>query len=431
MPRTVSNLKGKTPLRSWREWISPTGFFAAGLFCWVLGVSFGAKLVAAGQIFMTVALAAELVRTRGAAFSWHGLPASAWCLVAFLLIAALSVGFNHGIIADPWEHLGKLKHLILVVVLLGFGGLSSPPLSERWRRDALVLAWLVPLIIVIVIGLIGVFTGRHPFRGDDVISARRLTGIYGQVMTFAYSQQFSVLALAAFVLAPLVWKKLTRVPFWALVLAAVAAAGALYLTYTRGAMLGAVAGIAVYGMMRSWKVAVAIVILGLGVGWFARLEGARYFDGESKMRLGQWRAASLAFLERPVMGWGFRNFEPHSAELKERYGFELDLIRKRGQKPVRAYFEGHAHNNFLEAFASTGFAGGLAFLAFALSWWDEARRSPHRLFFLPGVTAFLVSGCFEDTFFDTEVLNCLMLLYLATCWTGRGPRVIPASPDPV
>ncbi len=421
-------MKGAQDLpASWREWVSPSGFFAAGIFCWVLAVSLGAKLLAAGQIFMLVALISELVRTRGAAFSWRSLPPSAWCLAAFVVVAVLSIVFNRALIASPWEHLGKIKHVLLVLGLLAMPGLAKKPLGEAWRRDALVLAWIVPLLLVVLIGLVGVITGHHPFRGDDVISARRLTGIYGQVMTFAYSLQFSVLALGSFVLAPRLWKGITRVPWWALLIAAAAAAGALYLTYTRGAMLGAVAGVATYGVMRSWKIAAVIVVVGLLIGVAARLEGARYFDGKSDNRVSQWRAASLAFLERPVLGWGFWNFEPHSAELKKRYGFEKDLIRKRGQKPVWEHFQGHAHNNFLETFASTGFAGGLAFLAFSLSWWKEAKRSRYRLFFLPAVMAFLVSGCFENTFFDAEVLNCLMLLYLFNHWTREEFLTGPAS----
>lgn len=427
--RTSEGVRIQQP--AWRGWFSPTGLFAAGLFCWVLAIALGAKFVAAGQVFMTLAIVGAGIGSRGRAFIWRNIPTSAWCLAAFVVIAALSVVFNRAIIADPWEHLGKLRHLVLVLALLALPSLALRPLSELWRRDSLVLAWFGGLSFAIAVGLIGWLTGSHPLRGDDVVTLNRFTGIYGQVMTFAYSLQFSVLALVSFCVGAQVWNRVTRVPWWLLLAITLAAAGALYLSYTRGAMLGVLSGLAVYGACRSWKIALVIVFAGGILVGTVGFGGKRSLDARSDGRLAQWRAASLAFLERPVLGWGFRNFEPHSAELKERYGFEKDVIRKRGQKPVRAYFESHAHNNFLEAFASTGFAGGLAFLAFALSWWDEARRSPHRLFLLPGVTAFLVSGCFENTFFDSEVLNCLMLLYLFTCWTKGKSRVIPTSPDPV
>jgi O-antigen ligase len=122
------------------------------------------------------------------------------------------------------------------------------------------------------------------------------------------------------------------------------------------------------------------------------------------VRVSQWKAASLAFIENPVLGVGYRQFEKQSADLKKRYRMPPD---KRGR-----YFKGHAHNNFLEAFASIGLFGGVSFLAFCLFWVLEMVRSTHaKYFFLPVVTAFLVSGMFENTFTDSEVLNSIMLFY--------------------
>jgi O-antigen ligase len=303
-------------------------------------------------------------------------------------------------------------------------------LPVPWRRDSLVLAWIVPLAFAIGVGLIAFTTGNHPLRGGDLVDIRRVSGLYGQVMTFAYSLQFSVIALLAFFLAPRVWKAMTRVPWWIAVAMLLLSGVALYFTYTRGAMLGVAAGLAVLTMRRSWKLGALTAVIGIaGVAFLALKAGRedegkhdrvpRYLQTDSDIRLGQWRAASLSFLERPVFGWGYRNFELQSAALKERYGFEKDVVRKRGQPRQVTYFQGHAHNNVLESFASIGVVGGLAFLAFVLCWLREAWASRHGLFLAPPVVAFLVSGMFENTFFDSEVLNCLLLLYLITQWVRK------------
>jgi O-antigen ligase len=429
-------MNGLSHLRPRADWFSASNLFGAGLFCLFVGIGGGAKPVAVGQVFVFLAIAKAFFERGRNTLSWRSLPPSAWCLVAFVLVSALSIFANWPVIAAPFEHLGKLRYLAVVPVLLAMPWLMRGLLPVPWRRDSLVLAWIVPLAFAISIGLYAFATGIHPLRGGDLVDIRRVSGLYGQVMTFAYSLQFSVVVLAAFFLAPRVWKAMTRVPRWIGVAMLLLGAVALYFTYTRGAMLGAAAGVAVLAMRRSWKLGALVALIGIaGVAFLAlragreggerRDRGPRYLQTDSAIRLGQWRAASLSFLERPVLGWGYRNFELQSAALKERYGFEKDVVRKRGQPRQVTYFQGHAHNNFLESFASMGVVGGLAFLAFVLLWLREAWRSRHGLFLAPPIVAFLVSGMFENTFFDSEVLNCLLLLYLVTQWV-RGEEGAPA-----
>jgi O-antigen ligase len=117
-----------------------------------------------------------------------------------------------------------------------------------------------------------------------------------------------------------------------------------------------------------------------------------------------------------------------SVELKKRYGIERDP----GFIDNGGYLRGHAHNNYLEALASTGIFGGLAFLAFCVYWTGEALRSRYAFIFVPLIAAFLVSGLFTNTFFDSETLNCILLLYLFSQWTFRweetNPLIPPLSP---
>ena len=66
-----------------------------------------------------------------------------------------------------------------------------------------------------------------------------MSGIYGQVMTFAHALLFSSVALAALVMKPTLLRQLTRIPHWVFVAATILAGISLYFTYTRGAVLAA------------------------------------------------------------------------------------------------------------------------------------------------------------------------------------------------
>lgn len=399
-----------------KEWFSAASLFAAGLFCLFLAMFFGAKLIAAGQVIILASLVMAFVEGGRGTLHWRELGSSARWLAFYLFVSIVSILANLPDITDPLENLGKLRYFVMVLLVLMIPALVRDNLEVKWRRDSLVLAWLVPLILTVIVGMIAWATGDHPFRGQDVVNIRRVSGLYGQVMTFANSLQFSVVTLAILFLAPDWWRKITRVPFGVLVVALLFAGAGLYLTYTRGAMLGVVAGFTIYALMRSYKLFILVVLVGIVGAAVAYFDGARYLNVKSSIRVNQWRAAAMSFAERPVFGWGYRNFEPHSAELKERYGFEKDTVRRLGEKPQVIYFEGHAHNNILETFASIGVFGGIAFLGFCYAWVREMRRSRYALLFVPLIGAFFVAGLFENTFYDSEVLNCILLIYLASQW---------------
>ncbi|MDF1859551.1 MAG: O-antigen ligase family protein [Verrucomicrobiales bacterium] len=403
---------------SLRKLFGPVQLLGAGLFCLLLGLFLGNKLISAGHVFLILGVVGFVYKSGWNKIRWNGIssgkvPRSTICLGLFLVLSILSILVNWSLIEDPLEHLKKLRHFVLFLVLLAFSGLVVTVVEDVQRRNRLVAAWLIPMVLTIGIGIYALWKGEHPFREEEVADISRLSGIYGQVMTFAYGLQFTVIALAVFFLSPGLWKRMTTIPWWVVIIALPIAGLGMYLTYTRGAMLGVVVGFTTYGMLRSRWLVVLVLFLGILAGGFAYSQKARYFKSNNSVRVNQWKVASLSFLERPMFGLGYRNFELQSVELKKRYGFEEDRRRKvEGGGRERYYFQGHAHNNYLEAFASTGIFGGLSFLGFCYFWVAETVRSRYRILFLPLVLAFLVSGFFECTFFDSEVLNAVLVIYL-------------------
>lgn len=414
-----------------QPWWSGPNLFAAGLFCLVAAQFFGQKFLAAGQILVAFAIVAALAEKGPASLEWSRWGGSAKCLAAFFLLSFLSIVGNLSLIGDPIDHLAKLRTLALFLLVLAMPALPGRNLGVPWRRDSLVLAWLVPLALALVYGAV-LWTGGAPgVAGGEAGRAVRVSGFYGQVMTFAYTLQFSVLALAILVFQPALWKGLTRLPYALAVVGLLVSGAGLYFSHTRGAALGVLAGLLVHGAMRSRRFVAATLVAAFAVGLLAWFEGSRLvrLDASASLRAGHWRAAALAALERPVLGWGYRNFQLHSAELKERYGFEKEVSWVAGKRQPPSHLERHAHNNYLEAFASTGAIGGLAFLAFCWSWLRECRRSGFGHLLVPLVVAFLVSGLFENTFFDGEPLNAVLLVWLFSQWLFAGEAHSDLAPS--
>lgn len=397
------------------EFLPAPGLFGAGLFCLVLGVFFGNKLIAAGHILVIGSLFFVLFDRKNHPVLWKAMPVSGWLLVAFAAIAAVSVFANLSTIENPLDFLKRIRYYLIISAMLLLPSLSGGVMEAIWRRDALVLALLSSMLVSITIGFITLITGRHPFL-DNLTPANmdfsRFAGLLGQTINFSYTMQFVVVALAVFFWMPSLWKAMTRIPWWVVIPLLLLTGWCQYLTGSRGAMLGIIGGFVAFSLMRSFKFVFVILAVGVACGGVAYLKSPRYFISEDPARLNMWKTALLCFVEKPVFGIGFRNFEVHSVELKKRYGMEKD----EGIAVNEIYLRGHAHNNYLEALASTGIFGAVAFLGFCGLWTREALRSCYACIFVPLIVAFLVSGFFTDTFFDSETLNGILLIYFFSQW---------------
>jgi len=418
------------PRRRLAEALRPASLFGAGLFCATLGLFFGNKVAAAGQGLFVLALVGFLL---GGGRPVLRLPASAWWLAAYVVAAAVSVTANLPRLEEPLESISQLRHFVLVIALLAVPALWGPVLDERWRRDALVLAWLVPMVGALLCSFYAIATGSHPLRDDlDLTALRRASGFLGHVMPFGHILALSFAGLAALVAAPRAWRALTSLPRWTGAAALVLAGTGLYFTFTRGALIAGLAGLLAAAALRSWRLTLgaSLGLALLGGGLWAWKSELRYFRLGEENRAQHWQAAALCWVENPVLGIGYRNFEPHSAAMKERWGFEKDLLWRRGHRPERRHLSGHAHNNLLEAFASTGLLGGLALLGFCWCWLLEAWRSGRAVVLVPPFVAFVVGGLTENTFYLSATLHAVLLLYLASQWTIIRALTPPSRPSP-
>ena len=428
MNRDLTDRSADIDARNRSEWFGAPGIFGAGLFCLVLGVFLGNKLIAAGQIIVIISLILAVFDRSNYPVVWKAMPLSGWLLVAFAAIAAASIFVNWSNIEAPLEFLKRLRYYLIIPGMLLVPSLSRAVMEKTWRRDVLVVALVISMLVSILVGFITWKTGKHPFLDYLNTDFSRFAGLLGQIINFSYTLQFVVIALAVFFWVPSLWKSVTRVPWWVVVPLLLLTGWCQYLTACRGAMLGVVVGFTTFALMRSFKIVLVILVIGVATGSIAYLKNPRYFGSDDPIRLNQWKTGIMSFVEHPVFGLGYRNFEVHAVELKERYGIEKDSGVIENGKWKMIYFRGHAHNNYFEALASTGLFGGLAFLGFCGCWTREALRSRYAFIFVPLIAAFLVSGLFSNTFFDSETLNCIFLIYYFSQWVLHQEKVHSLTP---
>jgi len=408
--------------------LKETGIKVAGaaFLVSVLGCLAGNALIGAAHGIILVSIVLFLIgcvreKEKGA-LTFRGLNPSWYALAIVTLSYLFSILVNWEECVDHWKDLKKLRYEVLVLLVL-----AIPLFRNRLSSSLRLQRWGVRLIfgsaiLVGVAGLIGLKTGFNPLLLGALKHETRVSGVSGSVMTYANTMQLVVLLGLSFLILFCrgdAWTrsvfKATKRSAWILGCAVAFLFAALFLTYCRGALLGFGAGLLVLlVVLKNVKLWVGAGLVVVCLGIYGYQSDSRYFKNFSlnegfqlrndDKRLLQWKAAALTFIENPLAGIGHRQFERRSVELKKQYGFETNS--------EGYHFEGHAHNNFLEAFASNGVFGGVAFFAFCGYWWAEVLRSQRgRVYFLPAVTAFIVSGFFENTFTDSEVLHTILLIY--------------------
>lgn len=241
------------------------------------------------------------------------------------------------------------------------------------------------------------------------------------VMTYGYSMQFLILVITGMLL--LLWQKGRKSDplIWRVTLIAFVICGlGMFLSGSRGALLGCLVGAVVLAFILRWK----WLYFAFGGMFLVALVAAFLLGNQlleirpnESSRFAQWKTAAVTGIENPVFGIGYRQFEKQSRDLKQAYGFPYDVTWRIDEdgNPVRGWLHSNAHNNYLEAFASTGVFGMLALVGFLLCWLREIWRNPDtRLLFGPALIGFLVGGIFENSFTDGEITALIMMFYVAS-----------------
>lgn len=327
---------------------------------------------------------------------------SMYAVLGVVLSIFLSVIFNWNDLPKPYKPIVSAKYFLLP--LLGVFAYRQINWTKK-RIKILLSTFLIATSIATICGIIGLYTGYTPLKMKAACHEERACGLYGMYMTYGYGiGLFMVLMTGALLYRE---KLKSYLPSWLIYSAWLINFAGLYLSYARGAWLGFLAAIPFFFFKKNkQKFAIGIlvggIILGVLVGTNQKVR-EMFFErqGSNEQRLAFFETAYFAFKERPVFGWGYKNFESNVKSLKAKYDIAFPD------------FQGHAHNNFLEHLASVGLFGFLTLVLFHIAWFKEA-LSGERLIDdigLPFVVALTVSGMTQVTLGDGENLFLIMTLW--------------------
>lgn len=363
-------------------------FLAAGIFTSVSILSAYQILFALSLIYFTY-LAVKDKNLQ--------LPKSAYWLLAFTLVALLSLVINFDLIPKPSKNFGRLKYFIY-----GVGGIF---VFRYWLETASDKA---KSILINVFFLSIIVAGAYSFF--SIRSDSRAKGLT-DTMRYGYGSAMMLLTLLSAILHK---DKLGKWFNWKIAIPVfIIGFLGMYLTYTRGALLGFLCGLPF--VLYFFNKKLGYVLGGLAVLGVLGLVGIYLFgSGQSNSRFlvnknnssdvirrSQWKAAMIATQEKPLLGWGLSNFHSQLKRIKTDY--DLD---------AKDYNDAHSHNLFLEIASGTGLIGVFLFLGWVLSWaWESFKAGGlTRALVVPFGVAFVVSSQFEVTF-DANNASMIFFLY--------------------
>lgn len=345
-------------------------------------------------------------------------------LLLLVLFGAISI------IASPdmenkVKAISKLKYFLVGFLAIFAYGYTFTNWLKNKHIKFLLTIFAVSVSIASISGAIGVFTGFNPLRMKP--SGPRSSGAYGMIMTYGYGMQFVLVMYLGMLIYYSDIKGFINRNL--LIIATIIGLVGLYLSYTRGAMVGLICAVPFLFYKKSKKTFIALMataaLLIVSVGTIMLMggnENSRFLldakAGTNIKRIAQYKAAWYAFKESPLTGIGYRNFEKNSVAIKKKY-----KIGDRGTDPGpiglgENYFgdqdfAGHAHNNFFELLAGAGIGGFIALVMFHLFWFFEMwRRNDIFGKIGPGfVVALFVSGQFQNTITDSENMYLIMSVY--------------------
>ncbi len=380
----------------------------AALFFLAAGILTSVSILAAYQVLFAIPLFYyTFLAFKNKEFQ---VPKSAMWLLAFTVVALLSLVINFELLPKPSKNFGRLKYY-----LYGLGGIF---VMRIWLRDAsdkakrfLVNTFLVSIIVA------GVYALSQKLMGEP-----RPKG-FTDTMRYGYGSAMILMSLLSAILHREKIKSWFdhRIGIAAFVIGFVG----MYVTYARGGLLGFLCGIpfALYfyrpklGLTLGGAALVIVMTLG-GFYLFGTSSntGSRFLINKNNnsdvIRRSQWKAAVIAVQERPVLGWGLSNFHSQLKRIKETY----DLDKK-------DYNDAHSHNLFLETASGTGLIGLFLFLGWLLSWAWEMNKAGGllRAAVIPFGVAFMVGSQFEVTF---DANNASMIFFLYALSVAALPKKV-------
>lgn len=381
------------------------------------------------------------------------LKTSYWIPTIFLIVvASLSLLFAAldpplGIPIEGFNEIKKFRYFF--VPLFGAVLLLSVTEKEQSTLESGSF-WRVLFWTTILVSLIGAFqfwagyifgdtfireTRIVPGEAPQYIYPRFFRGVAGTLHTHAHGLMFFHLSFASaisfslnYLCARVLWPEVKdsfrdRCVFGA---ALILTAFALYFTYSRTAWLVLIVAPCFLAFLRKPKWGVVLLstfVVAMVALWFSsHAVRQRFLDAPGWLgRYHVWASSWEMVKDRPWLGVGFGKSGQYTDHYAERF------------LGGAANFSSHAHNNILDAWATTGTLGMLAYLFWfgLLGYfaWRLYCRAPLQKRWLPAALlgswlAFQTNGLTQVNFYDGKSQHSLMFwaaLVLALWWRESDP----------
>lgn len=339
------------------------------------------------------------------------LPLSAKAILATMFFCTLSIFLNPDV-PEKFHKFGDLRYMLIgVLTIYAFNAVWVRRIKDK---QISIFLWLILISsgLASVSGIIGLFTGFNPLRFKAASEEFRATGMYGMAITYGYGIQMIVLLSAGL----LYFRKQIEkyIPLNLVIFTLVSSGLGLYFSYTRGALVGLLVGLPFIFFRTQkklfWKLLVAgagLLVVAVGIMFAGGLSNRFLLDAKNdsnNIRIAQYQTAYYAFLEKPWIGHGYRNFAEVSDRIKKEHNIEFQD------------FISHAHNNLVEFLVDSGIFAFLGLLIFQLSWaWECWKRQDYiGDISLAIIIAFFISGFFQCTIIDAENVFVLYFMYGVT-----------------
>ena len=388
-----------------------SNLFLTSLYFGVIGIFASTSAIGVHHIFLLIASLIYIFQNRHKKIGSQifGFSKSSVSLWVFIISIILSVILNMEDIERPFKWMLKFKYFL--IPLLSIPLTRNLKLSESKWKYFIYFSFII-VMIANVSGFWGYQFGHNFLKPTGSITPDRLSGLNGMVLTYAHNLSFlSILLVGYLIFFKDLSKKilLHRGVLWVVLITNVIC---LYLSSTRGAWLSFVFSIPFLFLFKVNLKKWVLLCFSVGLLFVVGLKVSsldKEFVGEKRahsntQRVAFFKAAYLSFIEKPVFGLGYKQFEFNVLDIKKRHN--IDWSDKAG----------HAHNNFLEHLASLGILGAISFILFSLYWFIEVTKiNAAQRYLLQGFCAAVgISGLTQYTFGDGENTVFIMLMWLFT-----------------
>jgi O-antigen ligase len=331
---------------------------------------------------------------------------SSWSLFFLIIASIISVVVND--VERPFSNILKLKYFLIPLLgIFAYRAWFKKSFSEK-KVKLVVNLFLISVMVANISGLIGLYTGFNPLRFKESCHLSRNCGMYGMFMTFGYGMMFVMIILTGLMLYREKIRKYLNLKI--LYVSFLVCLVGFILSYARGALIGFFIALPFFFFKNNKKrflLAFIVIIISslLAFKFIPQINSLFTSDARTMSvtrRITQYQAAVKIFMEKPILGIGYKNFEPNSIKYKKKYDIEYHWIG------------GHAHSNFFEHLASTGIIGLILLIMFHFLWGYEmcVRDDIFARICFPFVIALFISGQFQYTLGDGENLFLIMFIYV-------------------